>query len=205
MVSDSATPTSKKGASEGNNDRKASAGRESKKGASEATTVSATPVSKKRPSEVNKYVTSIIFAVILAVAGFLFPHFLSTRAYISGAIVLLSFVVSFFFNSIFQLLQACPFNPVSAAVSSGVVASVILLTSVLLYIPFVGTFLVGIVDSAFPYIPDPEKTVDKTVGDPLNPMLSDMDKHKYSHAYAYWMFWSGLLPMYTFLGFIGSC
>jgi hypothetical protein len=189
MVSDSATPISKKRPSEGNKDSKASA----------------SPASKKRPSEVNKYVTSIIFAVILAVAGFLFPHFLSTRAYISGAIILLSFVVSFFFNSIFQLLQKCPFNPVSAAVSSGVIASVILLTSVLLYIPFVGTFLVGIVDSAFPYIPDPEKMVDKTVGDPLNPMLSDMDKHMYSHAYAYWMFWSGLLPMYTFLGFIGSC
>jgi hypothetical protein len=71
----------------------------------------------------------------------------------------------------------------------------------LLSVPFLGPTLIWIVESAFPFSPDPTKPVQEE-----NPAFySDKDRHVFSHAYAYWMFWAGVLPMYTILGFIGAC
>jgi hypothetical protein len=153
-----------------------------------------------RPSEVNKLFTSFIFAALLATcAYFLFVTSVTRSAYyIPGVLTLATFALSFLFTSVFQVVRKCPFNPVSISIASGSIAIFILFIIGLLSFSWTGGFLTWIVTSAFPYVQDSTVVEDPT-------QYSLKDKHDYSHAYAYWMFWGGVLPMYTFLGFIGSC
>jgi len=162
---------------------------------------------KHRPSEINKYVTSIIFGALLSTAGFvLFAYTPFSPLRTTGFLLLLSFVFAFLFNSIFQLTQKCPYNPVTVSVASLITTIVVLFTSLILYIPLIGPFLIGIVESAFPYteLPSPIP-LDKSDPKVIEAESITKNKHVYSYAYAYWMFWSGLLPMYTLLSLIGTC
>ena len=165
----------------------------------------------KRPNETNKFVTSIIFAILLAIAAFILPYYLHTKLSISGVLVAISFVLSFLFATIFQVANSCPFNPVTASITSGTIGVYIFVITALLTLPVTGDFLIWIVDSAFPYIPDqPDQDIQQKVDTsnphpPVVPILDVKNRHIYSHAFAYWMFWGGLLPMYGFLGLLGSC
>ena len=167
--------------------------------------ISPTPTPKavskiSRPSEVNKLFTSFIFSALLATcAYFLFVISTTRNSYfIPGVLTGVTFVLSFLFTSVFQVVRKCPFNPVSISIVSGSIAVFILCIIGLLSFSWTGSFLIWIVTSAFPYVQDVKVEEDPT-------QYSLKDKHDYSHAYAYWMFWGGVLPMYTFLGFIGSC
>lgn len=156
-----------------------------------------------RPSETNKFVTSLMFSLILATAAYAIFSTSNERSPFRAPVYLglLSFALSFVFSSLFQVIRGCPYNPLGIAFSSGGIAGFVLFIIILLSVPFVGPTLIWIVDSAFPFIPDPAKPVEED-----NPAFySDKDKHVFSHAYAYWMFWAGVLPMYTMLGFIGAC
>lgn len=158
---------------------------------------------KSRPSETNKLVTSLMFATLIAATAYFLFRTSTVRGsfFIPGVLTISTFVLSFLFTSIFQLVRKCPFNAQSISVASGATAGFILFVIGLLSFPWTGGFLTWIVESAFPYVPDltkPPETEDPT-------MYSDKDKHVYSYAYSYWMFWAGLLPMYTFLGLTGAC
>jgi hypothetical protein len=156
-----------------------------------------------RPSETNKFVTSLMFSLILATAAYVIFSTSTDRLpfRVPAYLGTISFFLSFVFSSLFQVIRGCPYNPVGIVYSSGGITAFVLLTLGILSVPFVGTTLIWIVESAFPFIPDPTKPVQEE-----NPALySDKDRHVFSHAYAYWMFWAGVLPMYTILGFIGAC
>jgi len=165
--------------------------------------------SRKRPSEINKYVTGIIYGAVLATVGFFLFSYFDTfnRLRSAGIITVVAFVLAFLFNSIFQVVQKCPYNPVAVSISSAMTTGVIFFTAILLYIPVIGEFLIGIVESAFPYTPVPISLPDdqQAKDQVLAFEAIQKDKHRFAHAYAYWMFWGGLLPMYTLLGLIGSC
>jgi len=154
-----------------------------------------------RPSEVNKLFTSLVFAGLLAVAGYVLFAYSTTRSTFRAPAILTlgTFVLSFLFTTVFQVIK-CPFNPITVSVASGAVSACILFFITLLSIPLVGPFLRGIVTSAFPYT----QTNQLPTGDPTLFYTSE-EKHNYSYAYAYWMFWGGILPIYTILGFIRSC
>jgi len=169
--------------------------------------MNATPAPTKesrpvRPSEVNKLFTSLIFAALLAVAGYLVFTYSSVRSNVRAPALLTlgTFVLSFLFTTVFQAVR-CPFNAVTVSIASGAVSLFILCIIALLSFPWTGPFLQSIVISAFPYIPDPTEPAE--IIDPE--YYTRKDKYEYSYAYAYWMFWGGLLPMYTILGFIRAC
>uniref|UniRef100_A0A6C0L9N3 Uncharacterized protein n=1 Tax=viral metagenome TaxID=1070528 RepID=A0A6C0L9N3_9ZZZZ len=149
-----------------------------------------TPVSIIRPSERSKLIVSVIYGGVLAVAGFLIPYYTVDKLTIGGYMILGSFLAAFLFTGIFQILT-CPFNPLSVAISSGCVSTVVMLFSIVLYFGFSGDFLMSIVTAAFP--------VDRV--DDVN----SMNMQTYSRGYSYWMFWAGLLPIYILLGVVGSC
>ncbi len=147
-----------------------------------------------RPSERNKLILAISTAVIFSVIAFMCPYYteyFSTRGSIAALLCLSSFIISFITTSIFQVLQPCPFNPVSVSVASASTSAVVMFFSILLYFQSTGNFLMGIVRSAFPF----EET-----GDTL-----ENNSKLYSIGYSYWMFWAELLPLYFFLGLVGSC
>jgi hypothetical protein len=168
-----------------------------------ATSSPTTQPKKSRPSETNKLITSLMFATLIAAAAYFLFRTSTVRGsfFIPGVLTISTFVLSFLFTSIFQLVRKCPFNAQTISVSSGATAGFILFVIGLLSFPLTGRFLTWIVESAFPYVPDPTKPHETE--DPT--MYSDKDKHVYSYAYSYWMFWAGLLPMYTFLGLTGAC
>ena len=154
-----------------------------------------------RPSEVNKLFTSLVFAAFLSTAAYILFTYSTTRSAIRAPALLTlgSFVLSFIFTTVFQVIK-CPFNAVTISVASGAVSATILFFITLLSIPLVGPFLRGIVGAAFPYVAKDElPTGDEEL------YYTNEEKHTYSRAYAYWMFWGGILPMYTILGFIRSC
>ena len=144
-----------------------------------------------------------MFASLIATAAyFLFQQSLPRGSFlIPGVLTGLTFVLSFVFTSIVQVVRKCPFNPQTVSISSGITTAFVACILGLLSFSWTGGFLTWIVESAFPYHPDPSKPF--TEEDPT--MYSDKDKYVYSHAYSYWMFWAGLLPMYTFLGLTGAC
>lgn len=168
-----------------------------------ATPAPTTQPKKTRPSETNKLVTSLMFATLIAIIAYFLFRTSTVRGsfFIPGVLTLSTFVLSFLFTTIFQLVRKCPFNPQTISVASGATAGFILFFLGLLSFPWTGGFLTWIVESAFPYVPDPTKPPETE--DPT--LYSDKDKHVYSYAYSYWMFWAGLLPMYTFLGLTGAC
>jgi hypothetical protein len=170
--------------------------------------MNATPIpSGKRPvsqpSQVNVLFSSLFFAILMAVASFFVFYSITLRTsyVVPSFITVLSFILSFIFTSIFQLVNQCPFNPTAIATSSGIVSTFVLFMIGLLSFSWTGQFLRGVVTSAFPYIPDPlDPRVEE---DPA--VYSQEEKHEYSRAYAYWMFWGAILPMYSFLGLLGTC
>lgn len=144
-----------------------------------------------------------MFATLIAASAYFLFRMSTVRGtfFIPGVLTLVTFVLSFLFTTIFQLVRKCPFNPQTISVASGATSAFILFVLGLLSFSWTGGFLTWIVESAFPYIPDPT-----TPPEPEDPTLySHKDKHVYSYAYSYWMFWAGLLPMYTFLGLTGTC
>jgi hypothetical protein len=161
-----------------------------------------------RPGELNKFIVSIIFASILAAFSFLIFYWVNRSQFtVPALLTLATFVLSFIFTSIFQAIR-CPYNPASVSIASGVITAFVLLFISLLSIPFTGSRLIWVVDTAFPYVPTEGdqpivREADKEVFDPT--VYSKEDKHKYSHAYAYWIFWAALLPMHTLIGLLGSC
>jgi hypothetical protein len=168
-----------------------------------ATSSTTTQPKKSRPSETNKLVTSLMFATLIAIIAYFLFRTSTVRGsfFIPGVLTISTFVLSFLFTSIFQLVRKCPFNAQTISVASGATAGFILFVLGLLSFPWTGGFLTWIVESAFPYVPDLTKPPESE--DPT--LYSDKDKHVYSYAYSYWMFWAGLLPMYTFLGLTGAC
>jgi hypothetical protein len=169
--------------------------------------MSTTPATTKisRPTEVNKLVTSALFAAVVAALSYFLFYWVSRSTFVvPGLLTLSTFVLSFVFTAVFQVLR-CPFNPVTVSISSGGITAFVLLFITLLSIPFTGNTLTWVVESAFPYVPSTDIAV-KEVGAAIDPTVyTDKDKHVFSHAYAYWMFWAALLPMYTTLGLVGSC
>ena len=143
-----------------------------------------------------------MFSALLATAGYLVFAMNTSKStfFVPAVLSLTTFLLSFTFTSVFQLVRKCPFNPVSVSVASGATTAFILFVIGLLSFSWTGSFLLWIVESAFPYVADPTKVQTEVMG-----QYSDKDIHVFSHGYSYWMFWAGLLPMYTFLGFIGSC
>ena len=172
------------------------------------TTATSNPVKRiSRPSELNKFITSFIFAGLLATFAFSIFYWVNRSKFIvPGLLTLVTFVLSFIFTSIFQVIQ-CPYNPAGVSIASGVITAFVLLFITLLSIPFTGSRLIWVVDTAFPYIPKEAELPIVTEKDtPFDPTVySDKDKHMYSRAYAYWIFWAALLPMHTLTGLIGSC
>jgi len=154
-----------------------------------------------RPSEVNKLFTSLVFAALLSTAAFLLFASSTARSAIRAPafLTLGAFLLSFLFTTVFQVIK-CPFNAVTVSIASAAVSGTILFFVTLLSIPLVGPFLQGIVSAASPYV----ETDQLPTGDPAI-YYTNEEKHNYSRAYAYWMFWGGILPMYTILGFIRSC
>jgi hypothetical protein len=167
-----------------------------------------TPPSTKisRPTEINKFVTSVLFAGIVATLSYFLFYWVHRSTFIvPGLLTLSTFVISFVFTAVFQLLR-CPFNPVAVSIASGGITGFVLLFITLLSIPFTGNTLSWVVESAFPYIPSPDVPVKEVGVEVFDPTVyTDKDKHVFSHAYAYWMFWAALLPMYTTLGLVGAC
>jgi multisubunit Na+/H+ antiporter MnhB subunit len=161
-----------------------------------------------RPGELNKFIVSLIFAGILALFAFLIFYWVNRSNFtVPGLLTLATFILSFIFTSIFQAIR-CPYNPAAVSIASGVITAFVLLFISLLSIPFTGSRLIWVVDTAFPYVPSQGdqsivKEADKEVFDPTS--YSKEDKHKYSRAYAYWIFWAALLPMHTLIGLLGSC
>lgn len=173
------------------------------------TGASPTSVGKKtsRPSELNKFITSLIFASLLAMFAFFIFYWVNRSSLtVPGLLTLVTFVLSFIFTSVFQAIR-CPYNPASVSIASGVITAVVILFITLLSIPFTGSRLIWVVDTAFPYVPTEADSPLVTEADaPFDPTVySVKEKHMYSHAYAYWIFWAALLPMYTLTGLIGSC
>jgi hypothetical protein len=161
------------------------------------------PKPKSRPSELNKLFTSLLFASFLAAGAYFVFAYSTTRSRFRAPALLTigSFVLSFIFTTVFQVIK-CPFDAATVSVASAGVSLFILFIISLLSFPWTGSFLLWIVSSAFPYVPDPKQPAQFT--DQLI-YYTDEEKHKFSRAYSYWMFWGGILPMYTILGFIRSC
>jgi hypothetical protein len=183
----------------------------SSNGASTSSSNGASPTSVgkriSRPGELNKFITSTIFAGLLAAFAFSIFYWVNRSSLtVPGLLTLTTFVLSFTFTSIFQAIR-CPYNPAGVAIASGVITSFVVLFITLLSIPFTGSRLIWVVDTAFPYIPKEGEGPLVTEADaPFDPTVySVKEKHMYSHAYAYWIFWAALLPMYTLTGLLGSC
>ena len=160
-----------------------------------------------RPSELNKFITSLIFAGLLAGFAFFIFHWVNRSQFtVPGLLTLVTFVLSFIFTSVFQVIR-CPYNPAGVSIASGVITAVVVLFITLLSVPFTGSRLIWVVDTAFPYIPKEGDTPLVAEADaPVDlSVYTVKEKHMYSHAYAYWIFWAALLPMYTLTGLIGSC
>jgi hypothetical protein len=155
-----------------------------------------------RPSEINKLFTSLLFAGILGAAGFFVFAYSTTRTTFRAPAILgmVTFVLSFLFTTIFQIIK-CPFNGVAVTVASGSISLFILFFISLLSFSWTGPFLLWIVTAAFPYVQSPNELPS---GDEVT-HYTNMEKHDYAYGYAYWMFWGGLLPMYSILSFIRSC